>query len=207
MSDSFQSAASSMLSEEEKTELEETGVDGDSDIELEARDATTSTERFKKAIEEEKPEEDKSVPPWVEIPTDLTIPKGKKVAFMRFLAKWTDRPDLGDRVIILWPLSVSDEKIARKRIIDSNEAVSELSKQMVRAIDGKRVDWTGMAASTKAKMGLIKAGADINAFWNEIGASCRQLIMNFYMRTHVLPEEEQLVFFASCIAVRTADGS
>lgn len=204
----FTNAVAEMTAEE-AAELEANGIDGESDVEVEEKEQKTSLqEKFTAAISED-PVEDKSdsIPEWAIIPDGLQIPRGKKVFFMRFLAKWTDRPDMGDRVVVLWTLSVSDEKLARKRITDSNEAIPEMAKQCVRVIDGKKVDHTGMAASKKAKLGEIKAGADLNSFWNEIGPSCRQMIQNWYMNTHMLSAEDQLVFFASCIGVKNTVGT
>lgn len=194
------------LSDEERAEVESTGATGTSEIEVDEK-PTTMKDRFAAAVSEEAAEKKDEIPEWATIPDGLKIPKGVKVAFMFFRAKWTARPDLGDRWCMVWPLSVSDEKLARKRVMDSNEAVPELSKQMVRVIDGKIVDWTGKAATEKAKLGQIKAGGDLNSFWQEIGPQCRQMVQNYYLNTHLMPAEDQLDFFANCIVVRNADGS
>lgn len=141
---------------------------------------------------ESQPKTVKGVPGWCPVPAGFTVPKGKRPVFMRFRAEWTDDPSLGDRTCVAWTLSVNDERLANKRAIALGQetALAELSKQMVRVIDGNTIDWTGAVP-----------GADLDRFWDKIGAKCRQLIINTYLQTHNLDEKERADFFANCIEV------
>lgn len=133
---------------------------------------------------------DEAAPDWAVLPPELKVPAGRQLYFVRFRAEWTDRPDKGDRQCILWSLTEADEKNALKRTRgDAMRGLDELSKQMVRAIDGKVVNWVGVSPAT---------------FWDEIGGRCRQLLKSHYTKTHMLGAEETADFFANCIAVRTA---
>ena len=139
------------------------------------------------------PEEDTTTPAWVVLPSDLTLPPGKLVGFMRFRANLTDVAGKGDRHCILWNLSSADEKLALKRTRgDAMRTVQEMAKQMIRSIDGFRVDWTGA-------FGV----GNVDKFWDEIGSRYRQQLVNYYIKTHSLGQAEQADFFANCIAIRT----
>lgn len=132
------------------------------------------------------------VPGWCPVPSGFVVPRGKRPVFMRFRAAWTDDPTLGDRTCVLWSLSVNDERLANKRALAQGQetALGELSKQMVRVIDGMFVDWSG-----------ANSAADLDRFWDKIGAKCRQLVMNTYLKTHNLDEAERADFFGNCIEV------
>lgn len=133
-----------------------------------------------------------ATPAWVQIPPDLVFPKGKVVGFLRFKAKWTDSPQLGDRNIILWGLTDADEKLAIQAARgESGRTITEMAKRTIRAIDGKRADWTGKTPA-----------GNVNKFWNEIGPKCRPLIVNAYWKTHSLTVEETADFLVDCIAFR-----
>lgn len=134
-------------------------------------------------------------PGWAPKPANLKIPPGGEICIMLFRSKWTARRDKGDRTCVLWFLSDADEKNALKRTRgEPLRSMSEMSKQMVRAVDGQLVQWgTGSTF-------------DIEVFWNDIGPKCRQLIKNYYGKTHVLDDEEMQDFFSNCIAVREAAG-
>lgn len=132
-------------------------------------------------------------PAWVVLPPNLKFPRGRQVGFIRFEAQWTDSPQKGDRQCIIWGLSDIDEKVAFTRAMsDPNRAAAELAKQMVRAIDGYQVDWSGTPGP-----------ACIDEWWREIGGKCRQMLIRIYAQTHVLPEEDRKRFFESCIEFRT----
>lgn len=138
-----------------------------------------------------------ALPEWVTFPQGFRIPPGKEVAFLQFRAKWTDRPERGDRWCMLWPLSDADEKLAIKRTRgEGGRALSELSKGCIRVIDGKRADWTqaGDKDTTYA----------VDRFWDEIGGKCRQMITNIYLKTHSLTKEEQADFLENCCFIRKA---
>lgn len=132
-------------------------------------------------------------PPWAKIPAGFKFPRGRQVAFLRFRAEWTDTPWKGDRQAIVWTLTDADEKVALGRATgDVNRAASELSKQMLRAIDGHEVDWGGTPGP-----------GNVDRWWTEIGGKCRQILVRVYTQLHVLSEEERADFFENCIEVRS----
>lgn len=137
-------------------------------------------------------------PPWAPLPPGFRIPVGKSVTFMRFRPEWTDRPDLGERSLVMWPLSDTEIVLANQLARgDDNRTVEEMAKMMIRAIDGKLADRTGNPA----------VGAySVNKLWTELGEKCRRQVKMHYIKTHTLSQEEQLDFFTSCFAVRTAAG-
>lgn len=141
---------------------------------------------------------DLSVPDWVRLPADMEFPqRGITWTAMRFRAEWTDRPELGDRQCVVWNLSYGDEKFARRRAKgDADTVMDEQAKQMIRAIDGRRVDWT--------KPGGI---SNPDAFWEQIGKKCRLILVNHFMKVHVLDRREQVDFFTNCLVLRTAPPS
>lgn len=115
---------------------------------------------------------------------------------MRFRAEWTDAPQKGDRVMVLWSLTEAEEKLAYKRSgDDTRSTIAELSKQSIRAIDGCKADWTRASVP----------GA-VHILWNDLGTRCRQQIMNWYLKSHTLTSEQQQDFFVNCFAVRSAVG-
>jgi hypothetical protein len=134
------------------------------------------------------------LPAWARdaIPPDLKIPKGETVYVMRFLAPWTKSKTV-DRTCVLWSLSIGDEKLANQRGGDNSQnTLLELAKQMVRAIDGHRIDYTGR-----------KPEASIDKWWNDIGRKCRTLIVSTFIRMHSLSDDERAYFLAHCVAART----
>jgi hypothetical protein len=145
----------------------------------------------------EEPGDANVVPDWVEFPPGFKIPPGKQIGFLRFRAKWTDSPEMGDRTCIVWPLSDADEKFALKRTRgESARTLAELSKQMIRAVDGKKTAWTGNPND----------GVDVDKFWDQLGGKCRQLIQNHYLKLHSLSSEELADFFLNCVAIRSSAG-
>lgn len=136
------------------------------------------------------------VPDWAALPPGFAIPPGKRCGWMLFRAEWTDAPQKGDRWVMMWPLSESEEKLAYKRSNgESARAVAELTKATIRVIDGVKADRTG----------AIGPG-NVNAFWAEAGTKLRQMMQNYYLKTHTLSVEEQQDFFANCFVVTTAVG-
>lgn len=134
------------------------------------------------------------VPDWFTMPPGFVIPPHKEIIFLRFRAAWTDRPDKGERMCMLWPLSDADEKLALKRTRgEPARGLSELSKQLIRAVDGCRADWTGQPGP-----------GSVERFWDEIGSKCRQLIQNYYAKTHTLSNEEKYDFLGNCFVVKNA---
>jgi len=134
------------------------------------------------------------IPAWVKIPADLEFPPtGVTWTAMKFEPQWTDRPQLGERQCILWNLSVGDEKFSRRRARGDGDAMmDEQAKQMIRAIDGHRINW-----------GNANAVQNPDLFWDEIGKKCRMLILNHFMQSHILDKAERMYFFSNCLVVRT----
>ena len=138
-----------------------------------------------------------ALPDWVSFPQGFRIPPGKEVAFLYFRAKWTDRPEKGDRWCMMWTLSDADEKLAIKRTRgESGRTLSELTKGTIRLMDGKRADWT--------QSGDKETTVSPERFWDEIGAKCRQEITNIYLKTHSLSREERADFLGNCVVIRKA---
>lgn len=136
---------------------------------------------------------DAAPPSWVIMPPNLKMPDGRLITYVRFRASMTDTPNKGERQAILWNLSVADEKYALKRTRGEHLfTMDELTKQMVRAVDGSMADWTG---------GLGKG--NVGNWFDEIGGKCRQQLKNIYAKAHSLTPEEALDFFTDCLAVRT----
>lgn len=134
------------------------------------------------------------VPEWASLPPNFVIPPGKRCGWMLFRAEWTDAPTKGDRWCLMWPLSESEEKIAYKRSNgESSRAIVELAKASIRVIDAVKVDRTGASGP-----------GNVNIFWADIGTKLRQMIQNYYLKTHTLSSEEQQDFFANCFVVSTA---
>jgi len=148
-------------------------------------------------------------PSWVKLPEGLVFPRGRAVLFLRFPAAWTDTPQKGHempdeeavqvagagalwRQCIVIPLTVEDKKHALLRASgDTNRVGDELSKQMIRSVDGYRCDWSGMPSP-----------GSIDIWWNEVGERVRNLLSRVWMQLHTLKREEQQSFFEHCIAVR-----
>lgn len=162
--------------------------------------AEAAAEREVEEVDEE-PEappakEADAVPAWCKLPSPFSPPPGRQVLFIRFLAKWTEVPSLGDRTCVLWPLTEADEKLAMKRTRgDAMRTLDEMTKQCIRVVDGHPADWTGH-----------EGPGSVSRFWRDIGAKCRQRLREQYIATHTMNTEESVAFFESCIAVRTAAG-
>jgi len=132
------------------------------------------------------------IPEWANVPADLNVPKGRQVGFIRLRGAWTDSPEKGDRVLIVWPLSPLDERNAMSRTNgDGMRTLPEYTKQMIRCIDEEPVNWAN-------------GPMQVDRLWSEMGARCRQLLINYYLKTHSLSDEETLDFFNNCISVLTA---
>jgi hypothetical protein len=133
-----------------------------------------------------------AAPEWAHLPKDLRWPKGRQVLFVRFRAEMTDTRWKGERQAILWPISMGDKKLALGRAGgDPNRLSDELTKCMVRAIDGHVVDTTG-----------VPGPANLDAWWDEIGEKCRSMLSRIFVQLHVVSRDEAADFFESCVAVR-----
>lgn len=147
--------------------------------------------------EEKKDEAANAVPEWASIPKGVKMPnKGCSVAFMRIPAKWTSDPSKGDRWCCCWMLTEQDERLAYQRSRgDMQRSVSELAKATIRIVDGNKADWSGDGK---------KAGS-VSEFWSSIGPKGRQVIRNYYVRTHTVTDEEALDFFSNHFVNVTVD--
>jgi len=156
-------------------------------------DDDTAGERIESKLANERTE---GVPEWAELPPGFDIPPGKQCGWMLFRAEWTDSPDKGDQWCMMWPLSEAEEKIAYKRSGgDPTRAITELAKCTIRVVNGVKADRTGASGP-----------GNVNIFWAGLGTKLRQLIQNYYLKTHTLSSEEQQDFFANCFTVTTAVG-
>lgn len=135
-----------------------------------------------------------SLPDWAKeaLPVDLKLPQGgKQIAILRLESGLTDAQAMGDRTIVIWNLTVRDERLARTRARGHADWLyDEYAKRMLRAIDGKAV--------------LDTASAVVDRFWDEIGSKYRGHLVSWYVRTHNLSDEERLRFFTNNVVIRTA---
>jgi len=147
---------------------------------------TTTAERMADAIEKTPG----AMPDWFVAPPAFKAPAGRKVAIMRFRAEWTDAPQKGERQVVCWSLTAKEEELAAARAMGSDQRiVNELTMASIRYIDGQRVDWTGSGT-----------GASAATFWAELGSAGRKLLINYYVKAHTLTMEQQIDFFANCVA-------
>lgn len=134
-------------------------------------------------------------PDWAKIPDGFQLPEGKTIFAVRFRAAWTDKPKMGDRVCILWNLTEADEKHASKRARgDFIQVMNEMTKQMIRIIDGAKADWSKPGRNNPA------------TFYTDIGGACRQQLKNIYSKNHTLKTADAIDFFVNCVAVRSVTG-
>lgn len=154
------------------------------------------------------------IPPWVVIPPGMRFPKNRQVGFIRFPSKWTTAHEKGlvhageeavpseyagarYRQVILWSLTIADEKLARVAAKgDALATYPEMSKRMIRAIDGHLVDWS--TGDVEVNEGHVPS------FWEEIGPACRDMLVSHYHSTHRLTGDQLKHFFLCCVAVRTS---
>jgi|HubBroStandDraft_5_1064220.scaffolds.fasta_scaffold10497_3 hypothetical protein len=135
-----------------------------------------------------------AIPDWAKLPDNFPMPEGWVVFFVRFRAAWTNTPKKGDRVCVLWNLSEPDEKLAARQARgDGLRLIEEMSKRMIRSIDGLKADWGGAPGP-----------ANVNQFWSEIGGKCRYMLKSLYLKNHTLSTEESLDFFEHCVTSRSA---
>jgi hypothetical protein len=143
----------------------------------------------KKGTDETLPSAQSAWPEWCTVPDGLVFPKGRAIIPVRFRADWTDKSSAGDRQAILWSLSDLDEKTVISRAMgDTARLVSEYSKIMVRAFDGK------------AHLQDGTTDGEFAMWWGEIGQKCRDMIWKLYLQLHRLNDKERADFFDNCIA-------
>jgi len=157
------------------------------------------------------PDETNDLPSWaLPLPDGVVLPKGRQIYAMRFRAKLTDTPKMGDRYCLLWSLTEADEKFAYGRVRNVPAmTMNELSKQMIRVFGFVRVSETGKEhadGSAAAPDWAETNGQKILAFWNDIGAKCRTQVKNGYAKLHTMEVDEVIDFFTKCVAVRTVVG-
>lgn len=134
-------------------------------------------------------------PAWVVVPPNFVMPVGKQVFAFRFRAALTDNPSKGERQCILWNLTDSDEKLAYGRAAgNSLRVLDELALQMIRAVDGYKVDWSKDGPAHPLR------------FWSEIGAKCRNRLKDVYNKRHAFTRDELVDFFTECAAAVTVTG-
>ena len=135
-------------------------------------------------------------PPWALIPEGIQFPVNRPVIFLRFKAAWTDCPRKGDRQCIVWPVNIGDKRLSAGRAGgDVNRIGDELVKGMIRVIDGRVADWSG-----------VPGEANIDVWFDEIGEKSRTLLNRVYAQMHIVSADEARDFFENCVAVRVAGG-
>lgn len=166
------------------------GEDGAQEAQEEGKPAAEEKTHF---LNLPAPRNDRRAPAWAadKIPQGMRFPRGIEVLFVRIRAEVTHARHKGDRILIVWGLTDADEKLALGRsMADGNRAAVEMTKQMVRAIDGAQVDWSGRPGS-----------GNIEQLWREIGGKGRGQLTRLYTQLHVYDREEQRDFFENCVAV------
>lgn len=178
----------------DEQEVEEKPVAPPSLAERSDDDEETESPTFESADYGEDGVDQDKLPEWAAeaLPVDMKIPPDTQVTFIRFKGEWTRRKSKGDRILVLWPITVKEEKIAYKRARgDSSEVVDQLTMMSIRCIDGVKV--------TPERHAM-----DCGQLWMDLGIACVQMLRNWYARTHSLPMEQKMDFFGNCIAVRSA---
>jgi hypothetical protein len=137
------------------------------------------------------------VPDWFRWPQGYEIPedrRGTPATFIRLPTWLTNRPSLGERQCMLLILTPAESTLARARVPnkDRYQTVAELSKQMIRVVDGH-----------VAEFFRANVPGDVHRFWKEIGPKAQDAIENVYVKMHAMNEEERTNFLASCIETRT----
>ena len=172
---------------EEKNEESELTLKVEPEPEAKEQEALQDGEHFIRL-----PDPVNKIPEWMrgKIPEGIVAPRGIEKQFVRIRSSWTYAPHKGDRILIVWPLSEGDEKLAYMRCAnEQNRAIWELSKQMIRAIDGQVADWSG-----------VPGPANVDTLWREIGMKGRGLLMRLYTQFHSRDAQESADFFGNCIA-------
>lgn len=148
-------------------------------------------------------EERSKLPAWAVLPPDFNPPPGVSIMFVKLRAEWTQAPEKGDRILVLWDITVGDEKLAHARARgEAWRTVPELAKQMVRYVDQQRTDFSGLSSAQVTRRGL--GTYPVEELWQEIGYKCRSLLQGLFLKTHQLSNAEKVDFFTNCLAVRTA---
>ena len=134
---------------------------------------------------------DEAPPEWAQVPGDgfKLPPDGKEVLYIKIPGSLTDYKGKGDRQCIMWNLTYADEKNALKRCFnDPMRTTDEMTRQMIRAIDGRRVNWASPASPD-----------GIDRWWDEIGIRARMLLKGIFVKRTSASQEERLDFFGNCV--------
>jgi hypothetical protein len=153
----------------------------------------------------EEEDAERGVPAWAKVPEGFAFPEGWTVWFIRFPAKMTNRRRGPERQCIVWNLSEADEKRASRAARgDGLRIIDEMTKAMIRSIDGQRIKLgPSIAAAAVGAAGDTEGMGNVTAFWNEIGAKCRHQLKSLYLKNHVMEAAENADFFENCVAPRT----
>jgi hypothetical protein len=150
------------------------------------------------------------LPSWaLPLPAEVKLPVGRQIYCMRFRAKMTETPKMGDRYCIMWSLTEADEKLAYRRTRgEATMALNELSKQMIRVVGFIRVDSAGKESADGALTDWTNGPGvgGIMRFWDAIGARCKMQVKNAYAKLHTMEVPDIVDFFTNCVAVRTVSG-
>ena len=174
----------------------ETNVDEPVDVKDEAVTDADRAALFPKSGVNTATTEEGDMPSWASeaIPAALLLPKdGQTVFVMKLEARLTARKNKGDRTIVIWELSLRDERQARARaqLVGENGGLyDEYAKGMIRSVDGVVVDWANIGR--------------MDQFWDEIGPRFRGYLVGWYAKSHNLNDEERLRFFGQSVVSRTA---
>jgi hypothetical protein len=140
-----------------------------------------------------------ALPAWAHaaFPEGWTPPAHKRLWVVRMRANLTARPDLGDRICVLWNLSSQEEDAALRRCGgDSLKTLGELTKMTVRIVDGVLVDYSRKNPAR---------AANVNAFWEDVGSAYRKALKSIYAKNHSLTPAETADFLSDCVAVASSD--
>ncbi len=171
-------------------------VEGDDEDEEQAAIAEAAAARGEAEVDTlhylklPEPRTDRRPPSWARVPpAPFKFPKGCDVAFIRLKARWTAAQHKGDRVLIVWPNTDADDRLAYGRANgDGSRGVQELAKQMIRAVDGVPIDWSGRPGT-----------GNPDQLWREIGPKGRTQMVRIYTQLHVLDMAGQADFFENCV--------
>lgn len=153
-----------------------------------AEEAEEETEDAKPGLE--LPIASSEIPDWVIVPNDFRPKRGVQLFFFRFPQALTGSLH-GEHQCVVSVLSDKEEQVAADRAMgNSVRAANEYPKQMLRVVDGVRVDW-----------GRPAGPGSVDEFWRNIGPKGRNLLMRIYTKLHMAGDEEFADFFANCVAV------
>lgn len=129
-------------------------------------------------------------PDWVLIPSDFRPQLGMRLFFVKFTQELTGSL-AGEHQCVLSALSDKEEALAAERTQGhSGRAAAEYTKQMLRVVDGYRVNWAAP-----------RGPGSVDEFWRNIGPKGRNLLIRIYTKLHMASDPEMADFFENCVAV------